>query len=410
MARFHYQALNDKRQLVSGELEAETVAQALARLEAEGLSVQSIGYASGAAPSSFARVVPTSLRSEPLGETPFATSVEQAVLQTHLASVLERGKFLIPPLRAFAEEMPSGRRQRQLLGVGQVLERGDAAEAATALSALPEYWTPLLSAATVSQDPGRVLHEFLNESQRADALRMQWRRALAYPLLILGLAAVVVTALSFLVVPVFRDIFREFELRLPPLTLVVINIAEWITSGRVLLLAGGILVAGFLLVALSRLLPARLQGWFGDRFGTPLGRTTAVARFAQFAADLLEAGLPAPSALRIAGYATSSMRLRRAAWRLAREIDRGPGLVLPRHREPLTQTVLHALQAEMPPEARVRLLREVSRCHAGRAALRLSWTGGLIEPIAICVVGVVVGGTVLALFMPLILLIEGLSG
>jgi type IV pilus assembly protein PilC len=408
MARFHYQALNDNRQLVSGELEAESVAQALAQLEAQGLSVQSIGFASGAG-----RVSPASPRAarpvEFIGETPFATSVEQAVLQSQLASVLARGKFMVPPLRAFAEEMPSGRRQRQLQSVAQTLERGDAGEATAALSALPEYWIPLLSAATVSQDPGRVLHEFLNETQRADALRMQWRRSLAYPLLILGLAALVIVALSFLVVPVFRDIFREFELRLPPITVVIIRIAEWITSGRVLLAAGGVAIAGFLLVGASRLLPARIQAWFGDRFGTPLGRTTALARFTQFAADLLEAGLPTPSALRVAGYATNSMRLRRAAWRLAREIDRGSGIAVPLARDPLSQTVRHALEAEMPPEARVKLLREVSRCHARRGALRLSWTRGLIEPIGICVVGVIVGGTVLALFMPLFSLIQGLS-
>src|SRR5262245_29272278 len=155
MARFHYQALNDKRQLVFGELEADTVAQALAQLEGEGLSVQSIGFASIGGPSVSGRTSSASIRpqlaAEPLRQSPFATSVEQGVLQAHLVNVLACGKFMAAPLRAYAEEMTPGRRQKQLLGVVQVLERGDAAEAASALSALPEYWIPLLSAATASQ-------------------------------------------------------------------------------------------------------------------------------------------------------------------------------------------------------------------------------------------------------------------
>jgi type II secretory pathway component PulF len=63
----------------------------------------------------------------------------------------------------------------------------------------------------------------------------------------------------------------------------------------------------------------------------------------------------------------------------------------------------------MSPAVRVRLLREISTCHAERVRAGRSWTSGIIEPIAICVVGLVVGWTVLALFLPLVSLIRGLS-
>ena len=73
------------------------------------------------------------------------------------------------------------------------------------LRSLPGYWIPLLGAATASRDPGRILREFLRESQQAEDLRRQWRLTLAYPLLLLILAAVVIVAFSFLVIPIFRD-------------------------------------------------------------------------------------------------------------------------------------------------------------------------------------------------------------
>jgi type IV pilus assembly protein PilC len=152
-----------------------------------------------------------------------------------------------------------------------------------------------------------------------------------------------------------------------------------------------------------------VRAWFGDRFGTFFGRRTALARFAQFCADLLEAGLAPASALRIAGFSTRSPRLRRSAWRLAGEIERGDGPSIGLRSEPLTHAVLHALRADMSAGSRIRLLHEISRCHSDRVARRLSWTRGIIEPLAICFIGAVVGGTVLALFMPLISLVSGLS-
>jgi type IV pilus assembly protein PilC len=64
----------------------------------------------------------------------------------------------------------------------------------------------------------------------------------------------------------------------------------------------------------------------------------------------------------------------------------------------------------MHEAARIRLLREVGHCHAERARTRLSWTRGLMEPLAICAIALVVGFTVLGLFLPLIALVQGLAG
>lgn len=398
MANFHYRALNEQRQVVVGDVQADSVAHALSQLEALGLTVQSIGYA---------EAEPSAVAARPL---PPGVSAEQMALRSHLERVLQRGQAMTPALRAFAAELPEGYRRRQLIRVLGVLERGDAAEASAALSELPEFWIPLLSAATVSNDAGRVLRQFLDESQRASELRRQWWQSLAYPLIIALLALGVMTVLSFLVVPVFRDIFMEFDLPLPRWTAFVLGVAAWIQSGRILIALAIAVAAVFLLWKLTALLPVSWQVWWGDRFGTPLGRTTAIARLAEFTADLLEAGLEVPDALRIAGFSTRSPRLQRAAWRLAREIDRNEGLPPLSRPDPLTQTIQHALRGAMPPPARIRLLREVGHCHAQRARRRLSWTRGLVEPIAICVIGLVVGGTVLALFMPLVYLIHGLSG
>ena len=407
MPTFHYRALNAEGHTVAGRVEADTVHDALAQLETERLTVQSIGVTPpqsppGATAPSRADAPETdaSRREEQAG------GVERAALRSHLTAVLDEARAITPALRAYAEEMATGRRRNELRTVCRVLDGGDADEAARALESLPEYWIPLLSSATMSRDPGRVLQEFLAESHQADELRRQRWVTLAYPLAIAAIAAVVLTAISFLIIPTFADIFTDFPLALPNLTLAILVLAKWIrTGGPVAVVVVLTVVALFMALGGRRWLASTV----GTRFGWPFGRSTAIARLAHFTADLLEAGLETPSALRVAGFATRKRRLRRAAWRLADDLEQGTTTVGRAHR-PLTSAVLYALCADIPAAPRIHLLREVGQCHAGRARARLSWTFGIIEPAAIVVVGLTVATVVLALFLPLVRLVEGLSG
>lgn len=393
MAQFRYQALNAQQQPVSGEIAAPTVAQAVAELESLGLNVLSISRVeSAAAPA----------------ENPFATGGPPP-LQLHLRRVIERGREIVPALKAYGAELPSRAGRRQLSDVIRVLEIGDADEAVRRLETLPGHWIPLLTAATSTQDPGQVLREFLRESRRLDELRRQWWLSLAYPLVVMLLAAAVLVGLSFLVVPIFQEIFQGFQLTLPGLTLFVLNGAAFITSGKILLVILFAVVAFVVLRQAIRLVPWRVSDTLSSVVRNPFSRSTALARFTQFVADLLESDLEIWQALRLAGMATESLTLRRAAWQMANDLEAGssaPGLA---QRRILSATVVHALTGDLSPKARVRLLRAVSESYAQRAAQKLSWTRGVIEPIAICVIGLLVGIVVIALFMPLISLVNGLA-
>jgi len=214
---------------------------------------------------------------------------------------------------------------------------------------------------------------------------------------------------SLIVIPIFRDIFFGFGLKLPWLTWSVVTVAEWISSGRILIVIVLLIGLGLLVPWLTRLVPRSIREFVGDWFGTPLARWTAIARFYQFLADLLEAELAPASALRLAGFATGSPRLKRAACRMAAEISVG-GEVLPQaYQRSRTVTALHALRTDLPGPSRVRLLREVSASHAERGRILLSWTRGIIEPISILLIGLMVGWVVVGLFLPMLILIQGLS-
>ncbi len=411
MPTFRYQALNAEQQLVVGQLQADGVGQAIAQLEAAGLAVQSIGFA--AAESSAdepPRVVGVAIdATRRPGPVPDA-NVERAALQTHMTRVITQSQAIVPALRAFADEMPPGRRRRELLAVCRILDQGDATAAATALAVLPEYWIPLLSAASSSSDPGRILREFLDESQRADELRRQWRLTLAYPAIVAAIALLVLLGFAAFVAPQFYEIFQDFNLSLPGLTIFIINASRWIVSPEGLLTIGVVAAVVAILVVGPRLFPESFGAWVNDRLGNLFGRSTAIAQFSRFLADLLDAGMDAPSALRIAGFTSRRPRLRAAGWSLARDLDAGAAAPPRRDQHPLTATLVYALRSDIPTASRVHLLKELSSSYADRVRNRLSWTQGVIQPIAIAAIGAIVGLVVIALFLPLVDLINNLSG
>jgi type IV pilus assembly protein PilC len=405
MPLFRYHALDADGKPVSGDLETDGVYQAVTELQARGLRVQSIVPATSTAEPDASAKRPAA---PPLRGF-YADSVERPVLQSHMATILERGRTILPALRAYADEMPSGWQRRQLSSVCNVLERGDTAQATAALAELPECWIPLLSAATSSPDPGHVLEEFLAESRRADELRQKWWLTLAYPLVLVALATVVMTALSIFVIPEFRTIFREFNLNLPTFTRIILNLDTFLSRWGVVLIVILAALLALLTLNANRLLPESTMMWLRTWLRPPLGRRTAVARFTRFLADLLEAGVSTPDALRISGFTVNQPHVQRAAWQLASDMESTGGFSQNAYQRPLTATVTYALAAETAPSTRVRLLREISNCHEERVRMALSWTTGMIEPLAIVVVGLAVGFTVVALFLPLVKLVEGLS-
>jgi len=400
MPTFNYQALNAERQQVSGELEADAVQDAISQLESRGFTIQSIGLAGPTPPLAATRKAPTDSASA-------SNRIESKFLRTHLTKVVERGKLLLPALRALSKEVGPGKRRDELNSLVHILEQGDADDAEKAFGALPEYWIPLLSAALSSNEPGRVLQQFIKESQRSDELRRQWKLTLAYPIFVFLLAGAVLTLLSVVVIPSFRAIFAGFNIQLPGITSASLAIANLVsyTWPFVLIVCVALLIA---LALASGHWPAQGSGFSRSALAI-VGTSTAVARISQFMADLLEAGLSVPETLQVASQLASKKRFRTALNSLAVQLQQNPKMALHVKAPSRMTTVFHALRADIPAASRIQLLRELSQSYTEKARLRLSWTRGIIEPVAILFIGSIVAIVVFSLFLPLIKLLNGLA-
>ena len=327
------------------------------------------------------------------------SDAEQQALQRLISRALETGKLLAPALLAYAQELAHGKRRLRLERLANQLEHGQ--------DQIDEEWIPVLIAGASSDDPSQIPSGIIDELQREGDLRGQFASALAYPLVMLAASLAILLFITLWITPIFREMFDDFELQLPPLTNLAMGISQMILS-----FGWGILIAGLLLGAIL-FFNSGFRDWIIQHIPV-VGSTIRLsnrARFTRYLADLMAAEVPAADALRISGRNTGQTELRREANQLAMELDAG-NTKLPDSQpngRSLPYTVVHALQLEANPPAAAQILRELSWMYDQQTRNRLAWTSSLFEPVFIVLLGTAVGFYVVALFMPLITLISNLS-
>jgi len=382
------------------------------------------------------------------------------VVQARIAASLDRRRQLAPALAAYAQELPASRSQRQLRRLAKQLRTAAPAEEIFASTIRQPTWLPLLMAAgkppaegsqppaegladdsregpadsqgraaekglpavagsqkhanipPLAGQPTDFLQPLLAETARSQQILGQQTRVLAYPLVVLLLALGILVFLCLWVVPAFGEIFSDFGLQLPKMTLLLLELSDLLRfhAGSLLLTALTILALAYLAI---RLFTARgvLGYWFGFLTAGSSRDVASVALFTSRLADLLDADLALPCALRLASAGCRRGALQRAAQRLARYQERpstdhpGPAI------RGLPATLTAALATRGPgKKPNPVLLRELAEMYAQWVHQRLDRSSGPAVPLAAWAAVLAVGFVVIALFVPLVGLIHGLTG
>jgi type IV pilus assembly protein PilC len=332
-----------------------------------------------------------------------------ATLERYFDAVIERRETMLPALRALVSDLPASRVKRDIeelvSEISEARSSDDLRHSDTAVR-----WLPLLAAGFSSDATSQRLSDLLRYATRDLQIRTERVRLLTYPALVALISLVVLALLCLLIVPTFEQMFAEFGLRLPAPTLLVIEVTRQFRfhAIRTLLMMVGI---GALLYAAVWLwtrfsLTTRL---FGSAVAGNSASVTAMSSLTGRLAELLQLGVPLADAIWIAGQGCDHYHFRQASEQLAADSYSQAA--------PLTQSsaaacfpanVIHALE----PGAggpKVGLLRELSSMYARRVHRRVDWSTGAIAQLSIVVLGAAIAFVVVALLMPLLSLISGLS-
>ncbi|MDX1930064.1 MAG: type II secretion system F family protein [Pirellulaceae bacterium] len=388
MPNYQYEAIAGDGEVVTGEIAAPRVSDAIAQLEAQGLQVESI---------------------RALVTTPDSSATKKAFYD-RIDQALQTREKLIPALEALADEMPDRNASRDVRKFTNELKSGVTAEQFVKRDSMVA-WLPLVVRGLECSSAEDRYSQLMGDATRESDNRRRLRTVIAYPLFLLMFGGIILMLLVLFVVPVFARMFAEFGLLLPAPTRFLFWISDQLSRYS---LRSMLFVALFfgLVIVLCRLwirlaLSTSILGMFTAGNSA---NVTAMAKFTGSLAELMSIEAPLPEALRIAGRACDHRHFRIMAERMANELEI-PGKRLrdtsAAHNFPATMR--HALGNGRNCAPNVPLLRELSRMYSDRARERVNWSTNILGPISLIVLGLVIGFVIIALFMPLVSLVTSLA-
>ena len=403
MITFSYQARDTSGRIVSGVQEALNEENAVTSLMSRGLMVLSLQRkaASGR----------TRKKTWTVKETDLVLATRQ------LATMIEAGISLVQALTALYEQADP-KRQRSLRNViSDVTTRVQGGETFNeSIAKHPRVFDRLFVSMVKAGETGGLLAEILDRLagflEASARLRKKVKSAMTYPVIVIIIAFAITTFLIVRVVPVFGEIFADFGAKLPAPTQFLINLSDFV-RGQWYWLLGGIAGAIFGVRAFLRSKRGK-QIWDKWKlklpvFG-PLIHKICMSRFARTFAQLIRSGVPILEVLDIVGGSSGNHVVETSIKGVALDVEKGDNLSTSLSRKPIFPPMLLRMVAAGEATGKIdTMLVKMADFWDEEIEALLDALTSLIEPMLIVFLGVIVGGIVIAMFLPIFKLNEVVS-
>jgi type IV pilus assembly protein PilC len=334
-------------------------------------------------------------------------SEDIAVFTRQMATMMKAG---VPLMRAF-EIVSEGLENKKMADLVMQLKNNVAGGGTFggALREHPKYFDDLFCALVESGEQAGALETMLDRvalyREKAESLKKKVKSAMKYPITILAIAAIVTVILLLKVVPVFADMFSSFGADLPVPTQVVMNMSEWVQSNG--LIGLGIFVAAIILFqqAMQRSKPFRhvIQRILVKLpvFG-PILYQSAMARYARTLSTTFAAGVPLVNALDSAAGASGNIVYETAINNVRRDVETGTELAVSMKSQGvfppmLTQMVSIGEQSGALDD----MLSKAANIYEEEVDNLVDGLTSMMEPLIMAILGIVVGGLVVAMYLPI---------
>jgi len=334
-----------------------------------------------------------------------------AVFTRQFSVMIDAGLPLVQCLQILGEQQDNKAFQRILLQVREDVESGSSL--ANAMKKHPQAFNELYVNMVAAGEAGGILDTILQRLatyiEKAARLKAQVKSAMIYPIAVISIAMLVVYIILWKVIPVFGALFTSLGAELPLPTRIVVAMSKFV--GRYWWLIFGVVIAGIFairryyateqgrLLIDGLLLKAPILG--------PVLRKIAVARFCRTLGTLLSAGVPVLESLDITARTSGNAVLERAILEVRKAVEEGKNLA-----DPLKTTnqfppmVVQMISVGEATGAMDTMLGKIAEFYEDEVDTAVAGMMKLIEPIMVFFLGVVVGGIVIAMYLPMFDLIS----
>ena len=403
MATFAYSGRTRQGKTVTGERIAETMDGAVAALRREQILVTQINPVKEAV----AKVA------KPRGKSVSAKNL--AVFTRQFSVMIDAGLPLVQCLEILGTQEEDKNFASVILATRTDVESG--ASLADAMKKHPKAFDPLFTNMIAAGEAGGILDTILKRLatyiEKAVKLRGQVKSAMIYPIAVVVIAVVVVGVILWKVIPTFANLFAGLGAELPLPTRIVIAASNGLVRFMPFIVVGmGVFVFAFrayynspngrrVIDSITLKLPVL----------GPLMRKIAVARFCRTLSTLLASGVSILEALDITARTAGNAIIEEAIMTTRKSIERGETIAQPlKETNVFPSMVVQMISVGEATGALDTMLGKIADFYEEEVDTAVAGLLTLLEPIMIFFLGVVVGGIVIAMYMPIFDLISKLTG
>jgi len=384
-------------QLVKGERAAESQEALNETLRREQILVTEVKVAAGKK-QKFKKVPDRSL----------------AVFTRQFSVMIDAGLPLVQCLELLAKEEPDKGLANAIDNVRIDVESG--ASLHDAMERRPYAFDPLYTHMVAAGEAGGILDTIFRRLseyiEKQAKLKSQVRSAMIYPISVLSIAVIVVLVILWKVIPTFQSLFEGLNASLPLATRVVIWMSQQVVFAMPFLIAGGFLSA----YLFRRYYQTEAGRTRVDRtlLKTPLIgkilRKVAVARFCRTLSTLMSSGVPILDGLEITAKTAGNAVVESAIYQARARIEHGETIAAPlKATNVFPPMVAQMIGAGESTGALDAMLAKIADFYEEEVDVAVAGLLTILEPALICVLGVIVGGIVISMYLPLFELINQLS-
>lgn len=402
---FDYKARDKQGRILMGTLEADSQATVVAKLQQMGYIVLNISQKKGAkAATSVLKLGGRKVKTKDL-----------TIFSRQFATMINAGLSLTKCLAILSEQTESPALAAIIKEVQQDIEGGKALS--ESLAKHPKTFSFFFINMVKAGETGGVLDSVLmriaEHYERESELKRRIKSAMAYPMAMFGLILAMAFAMIIFVVPIFAKMFEQFGSELPGSTQMLVNLSNFIQTKWYILLA---IVAGF--VYLFRRYKATEAGQLNiDKIKLKLpvvgilSRKLAVSRFSRTLGTLVSSGVPILQALDITADTAGNAVVAQAVRQTRTSIKEGETIARPLSASGVfPPMVVQMVAVGEETGALDTMLQKVADFYEAEVSATVEALTSMIEPLMIAFMGLIVGGMLVALYMPMFSIITEMGG
>ncbi len=394
---FQWEGLDKRGKKIEGEMLAENSAIIKAQLRKQGIIPKKVkrkaeglfGIGGGAAKGKK------------------ITTLDITIFLRQLATMSKAGVPLMQGLEIVADGLENPNMAKIVLGVKDDVSAGN--DFASCLKKYPDQFDTLTCALIESGEQSGALEQMLDRvsiyKEKSEALKQKISKALKYPITILVIATIVTAILLIKVVPTFENMFASFGSDLPMATQVVVDMSNWLQAYYIELF-GSIIVAIFLIMKAVKSSPKLQEEADKLKLKLPIvGKILqkgAVARFGRVLSTTFAAGVPLVDALESVAEAAGNVVYRDAILRIRDDVSTGVQMnasikatgVFP-------NMVVQMVAIGEESGALDGMLEKVASYYEDEVDNLVDGLTAMIEPLVMAFLGIVVGGMLIAMYLPI---------